>query len=423
MLLRDIAQEHGDFVRVKVGTISVYLVSNPDYLQYILRDNQPNFIKSPMLYNSAKMLVGNGLLTSDGEFWLRQRRMIQPQFHRQKIAAFVTEMIGAIDHILDAWAQEEQPQTIELKERMSQITMEVVSRTMFGSNVMSPQQMTEINKEMVFAADYVALRGYTPFLPKWFPLPGTKRFAKSMETLTQTVNAIIETGRGKTEVAGNLLSMLIHAIDEETNEQMTNEQLFDEIMTTFSAGFETTSTALAWLFYVLDKNPEIKARLLEEVDSVLGDRPPTFEDMRQLPYCRMTFQEALRYYPPIGMLPRTAIEDDVIGGHPIPAGTVVLVFYYGVHHNPQVWPEPERFDPERFADTPANKRHRFAYLPFSGGPRQCIGNEFAITEGVLALVMLLQRYRIDVLPGQEVNPKLSATFAPSKKIMATLQAR
>ena len=420
--LSEAAREQGGFVRLKIGPRSVYLVSDPHMFQHILRDNVRNYQKSKFLYNAAKPMVGEGLLTSEGDFWLRQRRMIQPQFHRQKVASFATMMTDAVDEIMLTWQQEDQQQAgeVDLGERMAQLTVEIVSRTLFGTATLTPSEIAHLGQDMMAASNYVALRGYMPFIPQSIPVPGSRRFERAMVHLTQAVNTIIRAGETDQTAGDNLITMLLHTTDEETNERMTHKQLFDEVMTAFSAGFETTATALTWIWYLLAQYPDVEQKMREEVDRVVGDRTPTLEDIMQLTYCRQALQESMRFYPPIPMLPRTALADDTLGGYHIPKGTILLLFYHGLHHNAEYWPDPEIFDPERFSPTRTESQHRFAYLPFSAGPRKCIGNEFAMMEGTLVLAMLLQRYRI-TLADQVVRPNLSATLKPSRGIRASMQ--
>lgn len=422
--LRDAAQQHDDLVRIQAGPQAAYLVSNPDYFQYILRDNQANFAKSQKLYDAAKMMVGDGLLTSTGDFWLRQRRMIQPYFHRKQVAEFTSRMAAAVDGVLTSWEPTLDGQTsVDLKDRMSQVTIEVISRTMFGENVVTTDEMDQVSQDLIFLADYIAFRGYMPFIPLAFPMPGHNRYKRAMERLYEIVSRIIELGRNNQTESGTLVSMLVHTTDEETNEQMTVSQLFDETMTIFSAGFETTATALTWLFYLLDQHPQIKQDIQDEVDRVLGNRIPTFEDVRELTYTRMAFQEAMRYYPPSPLIPRTAQADDQLGDYQIPAGSMLLMFIYGLHHNSAHWQAPEQFDPTRFTPETTAGRSRFAYLPFSTGPRQCVGSEFAMVEGVLAAAMLMQRYNIDLVPNQQIKPNLSATLTPKPGVQVRISKR
>jgi cytochrome P450 len=422
--LRDTALENGDLVRLKLGRWSFYLVSNADYFQYVLRDRQYNFKKSELLYSTGSLVIGNGLVTSDGDFWLRQRRMMQPYFHRQQIATFATTMTDSIASILNLWLPTgKTSHTLKLMESITQISIEIMSKVVFGAKTLTVEEMISINDDQTFMIRYIALRGYTLFLPKWFPLPGAKRFKVVMARMKAKVHGIIEAGRRREIDQSTLLAMLINTVDEETESQMTNEQLFDEVMTLFLAGFETTARALTWLVYLLDRNPDIKTKVIEEIDQAVGRRNPTFEDLKNLPYCRMVFQETLRFYSPVALLPRTAVEDDELGGHKIPAGTILLMFYYGLHHNPELWDNPETFDPERFTEQRSASRSRYAYLPFSTGPRQCIGSEFAMMEGVLVLVMMMQRFHINLVPHQTIKPNLATTLTPKDEIYITVEKR
>lgn len=418
--LNDTAKTHGGFVRLNIGMTSVYLVSEPALFQHILRDNVKNYRKSPFLYNSAKAMVGEGLLTSEGDFWLRQRRIMQPQFHRQRIAFFADIMAEVIAGVMQMW-DETMPddKIVDLEGYMAQVAVEVVSRAVFGTTTLDSETVKKLGHEMMAAANYIALRGYMPFIPKIIPLPGHGRFKSAMTILTQAVNSIIAFGL-KNEADDNLITMLLHAVDEETQEAMTPSQLFDEVMTIFAAGFETSSTALTWVWALLSQAPEVEAKLRTEIETVLGGRLPTLADLPKLSYCRQVFQEVLRYYPPSPMLPRTALGEDVLEGHNIAKGSIMLLFYHGLHHNTDYWEDPEKFDPSRFNPEQVEARHRFAYLPFSTGPRQCIGSEFAMMEGVIALTMLLQHYRVEVVEGQDFSPNLSATLKPSKGIKARL---
>lgn len=419
--LSQAARDHGDFVRLKIGPKSVYLVSDPALFQHILRDQVKIYRKSPFLYNAAKPMVGEGLLTSEGETWLRQRRMIQPYFHRQRIAVFSRMMTDVITGTMQAWDASGET-NIDIGAYMAQLTVEIVSRTLFGTSTLSPDDITNLGRDMMSAANYVALRGYMPFIPRSIPLPGHSRFQSAIGRLTQAVNTIIEAGKQSGD-DDSLIMMLLEAVDEETNQRMTRKQLFDEVMTIFSAGFETTATALTWLWVLLGQHPDVERRLRDEIDAALQGRIPTVNDIASLPYTRQVLQEAMRVYPPIPMLPRTATEDDVALGYHVPKGSIFLLFYYGVHHNPMHWNNPEAFDPDRFSSTNRDSRHRFAYIPFSAGPRQCIGSEFAMMEGTLVLAMMIQRYHLELAPDQPFLPNLSATLKPNRDIKAVLTRR
>jgi cytochrome P450 len=419
--LSEAARLHGDFARLTIGPKSVYLVSSPSIFQHILRDNVRHYQKSRFLYNAAKPMVGEGLLTSEGETWLRQRRMMQPYFHRYRVAAFASMMVDVVTETMAAWDRDGQ-RDVDIGAYMAQVTVDITSRTLFGTSTLSPDDITSLGRDMMSAANYVALRGYMPFVPRSIPMPGHKRFHSAIGRLTQAVNTIIEAGKQSGD-DDSLIMMLLDAVDEETNQRMTRSQLFDEVMTIFSAGFETTATALTWLWTLIARNPEVGQKLRDEVDTVLQGRTPTVDDVPKLTYARQVMQEAMRFYPPIPMLPRTATADDVIEGYHVPKGSIFLMFYYGLHHNPKYWDAPETFDPERFSSANRDARHRFAFIPFSAGPRQCIGSEFAMMESTLVLAMMMQHYHIEVAPDQAIQPNLSATLKPNRDIRATLHRR
>lgn len=419
--MRNVIREHGDLVKLNVGPQAIYLVSNPDYLQHILRDNHHNYQKPDLLYKAAKKVIGNGLVISTGDFWLRQRRMMQPYFHRKFLVGLTDVMTSGIGEILDTWEPAvRSSEVMNMGNEMSRITMNIITKTMFGLDLPA-EDMAKVFHDMPRMIDHATIRGYLPFLPDWFPIPGDSQFEKSLENVRDVVMRIIEQRRQDSNDANDLITMLLHAVDEETNEQMTDEQIFDEAMTIFLAGFETTSTALTWLWHLLDQNPQVEQKLRAEITTVLGDGVPTLESIRQLTYTKMVFQETMRMFPPVPLLPRVAVEADRLGDFAIPEKATLVLFFYGVHHNEKVWEQPDVFDPERFTPERSKGRSQFAYLPFSGGPRQCIGNEFAYMEGVLAMAMMLQRYRVSLLPDHKVTPKLSITLRPANGIKGTIR--
>lgn len=416
------AAQQGDFVKIGLGPQTVYLVSNPDYFQAVLRDDASSFVKSPKLYEAARMMLGNGLVTSSGDFWFRQRRMIQPYFHKKQVADFTSNIVNAIGDTLESWEAGDKRHS-NLKSNMSQLTIEVIAQTLFGKNVVSPEEIRLVSEHLIFLADYIALRGYLPFVPLGMPLPGHGRYKRSMQDLYRIVERFIELGKTDQMQSGTLLSMMVHAVDEDTNERMTVSQLFDETMTIFSAGFETTSVTLAWLIYLLDQYPDIKEKVQNEIDTVLGDKEPTFEDFQKLTYTQMAFQESLRILPASPMVPRTTAKNVQLGSHHIPEGKMLLMFIYGLHHNPDVWENPEQFDPMRFAPEAARNRSQFAFMPFIVGSRQCLGRHFAMLEGVLAIAMIMQKFEVIIPPNQNIKPKLSATLTPSPSIEFVLRHR
>lgn len=420
---RKVMLEQGGLVRLNLGFRSAYLVSHPDYFQRILRDNYQNYRKPDMLYNAARDVVGEGLVTSSGDVWLRQRRMIQPHLHRKQLINLFDEMREAVTEVLDRWDWLAQHRSeTEMGDEMAEITISVITRTMFGKASLSPNEIKAVGQRAVRLANYVSRSLFTSLLPKWLPKPQQANFENDRRTMRQVVNRIIAKSRAEKESSATLIEMLIRSVDEETNQGMTEQQLFDEVMTIFLAGYETTSTALTWLLVVLDENPAVLEKLLAEIDQVLGDTPPTFEDIPRLIYCQQVFMEVLRYHTVASLLPRALIKPDQLGPYQIPANALVLLSLHAVHHNPQAWSHPEVFDPERFTPEASVGRHPFAYVPFSAGPRKCAGDEFALLEGPLIIAMLLQRYCITLLPNQTFQTRLGS-LRPKDGVKATISLR
>jgi cytochrome P450 len=420
---KNVMLEHGDLVRLGFGPKSVYLVSHPDYLQRILRDNYQNYRKPDLLYAAARNVVGLGLVTSDGDLWLRQRRMIQPHLHRKQLVNLFNEMRAAVAEVLSRWeALAQNHSEVEMGDKMAEITITVITRTMFGRETLSPTEITAVGQCAIRLVKYVSKSLFTGLLPKWFPKPTDATFQHDQQTMRQVINRIIAKCRADKDASAGLIEMLIKSVDEETNEAMTEQQLFDEVMTIFLAGYETTSTALTWLLVILKKHPAVLEKLQAEIDQVLGSRAPTFEDILRLTYTHQVFMEVLRYHTVASLLPRALNEPDQLGPYLLPANALVLLSIHGVHHNPRVWNNPEVFDPERFAPEAIAQRHPFAYVPFSAGPRKCAGDEFALLEGPLIIAMLLQRYTINLLPNQTFEARLG-NLRPKNGVKATLSAR
>lgn len=413
-------QQHGDIYKLDLGLLRPVVFNHPDHAQYILRDNAANYRKGGPMWDAIRALLGNGLVVSEGDFWLRQRRMMQPQFHRRRLIGLTQLMIDAIDETLNEWVIDDRPHNIAPK--MNRLTMNVIIKTLFGSG-MSRQESDETAEAMTYALDYMIKSMVINQLPSWVPIPGKRKFQKVIGRFDQTVYKIIDQCRQETDPQNHLLAMLLDTVDAETGEQMTNKQLRDEVATLFLAGYETTSITLSWAFSYLTQHPEIMADLRYEIDTVLGDRTPTFEDLKQLQLTKMVFQEAMRLRPPAFWIPRIAIEDDEIDGRHIPAGTNVISLTYMYHRHPDHWENPEQFDPQRFSPTNTANRHRFAYVPFGAGQRMCIGRDFAYMEGQLALAMILQRVNISPVPGFTAEPQLSTTLRPKDGVQLHLTRR
>ena len=420
--------EYGDAVRLRFFLhFYGYVFFHPDHLKHILQDNNRNYTKMPSpTFQIMQPLVGYGLLTSDGDLWRRQRRLAQPAFHRRQIASFGQTMVAATQQMLDRWhtaAQQEQP--LDVSAEMTRLTLEIAGKTLFSIDLTGQantvgEAFTDVNHIIT----YLTTQPFSPFtvrMPFW---PSTRRMNAGIHTLDTVVNQIIAQRRTANQDKDDLLSMLMLARDEETGEGMNNKQLRDEVMTLLLAGHETTAVALSWALYLLARHPAVARRLEAEVDAVLtGGRPVAIDDLPQLPYTRMIIDETLRLYPPAYAIARWAQDEDQVGGYRVAAQSAVTLFPYITHRHPDFWPHPDTFDPERFTPQQAADRPRYAYVPFGGGPRQCIGNIFALTEAQLILALLAQRYRWQLATDKPVEIEPLITLHPKNGLPMRLYAR
>ena len=417
----DTMRTYGDLCRYHVLQWPVHLLSHPDYIKHVLQDNHRNYGKRVFAYRALRLILGHGLLTSDGDFWLRQRRLAQPAFHRQRIEGFGSIMTNATQAMLQTWeAYARRQQPFDVAQEMTRLTLRVAGETLFHIDLTNDADA--VGQALVYAMEQINTRLHRPFpLPLFFPTPKNRRVVKALRTLDRVVTGIIEERRRAPQDHGDLLSMLMLAQDEETGERMDDQQLLDEVKTMILAGHETTANALTWTWYLLAQHPAVEAKLATELAEVLAGRVPAVTDLPRLSYTQMVIHEAIRLYPPAWIFLRHAIQDDMIGGYCIPAGSAVAVSPYVMHRHPAFWEEPETFMPERFTPERTSARHRFAYIPFAAGPRQCIGNTFALTEAQLVLAMVAQRYRLRLLPDRPVVPETTITLRPRSGVHVTLQ--
>ncbi len=418
-LCMETLRDYGDVVCFRVPPWRSYMVFHPDHLKHVLQDNNHNYVKG-LLIERSKALIGDGLFSSEGSFWRRQRRLAQPAFHRERIAAFADLMTETVEAMLVRWEPIAAARTpFDIAPEMSQLTLDVVGKALFSMDLSG--EAAEVGRALRVALEHMTHLAFTVFpLPARVPTPRNLRFRRALSALDDVVYDIIAARRQSDGGAGDLLAMLLQARDEETGEGMSDRQLRDEVMTFFLAGHETTAVALAWTWYLLARHPEVEERLRAEVSSVLAGRTPRMTDLGALTYTRMVVEEALRLYPPLWGFPRQTIGEDEIGGYRITANSMVSICPYVTHRHPEFWEDPERFDPERFTPERTATRPRYAYLPFSGGPRQCIGNEFALMEAQLAMAMTVQRYRLSLASDRPVEPEVRVTLRPRGGIMMRL---
>src|ERR1043165_3850837 len=374
-----LAREYGDAVQFRAGPQRVFLFNHPEHVRDILVTHHERFHKGRALQR-AKRLVGEGLLTSEGEFHRRQRRLAQPAFHRQRVNSYARVMTEFAAKASARWRDRE---TLDIAEEMSRLTLSIVGKTLFDADVESDaDEVGAALNEVMNLFDYLMLP-FSELLEK-LPLPPQRRFERARAKLDAVIYRIIEERRRTGRDRGDLLSMLLFAVDEEGGGgRMTDEQLRDEVMTLFLAGHETTANALTWAWYLLAQNPEAESHLHAELDRVLTcGRQPTVEDVPALRYTEMVVAETMRLSPPAWAIGRLAVTDHEVGGYRIPRGALVLVCQYVMHRDPRFFPEPERFDPARFAPEAKESRPQFSYFPFGGGVRRCIGEGFPRTENL-----------------------------------------
>ena len=413
------ARAHGDVSLYRLGRDPVYFLGHPDHIRDVLVTHQHSFVKGKGI-QWAKLFLGEGLLTSEGEFHTRQRRLAQPAFHRQRIATYGEAMTA---HALRCRERLADGRELDVHAEMMTLTLGVAAKTLFDADVET--EAPEIAEALGVIIGFFP-RFAVPYASVFqkLPLPGNARFDRAVAQLDRIVYRIIAQRRASGEDRGDLLSMLLVADDVEGDGTgMSDRQLRDEVMTILLAGHETTANALTWTWYLVARNPEIEARLHAEIDRALGGRPPSAADLPALGYVERVFAEAMRLYPPAWGLGRRAIADQMLGGYTIPAGTLVAMSPYVVQRDPRWWPDPERFDPGRFLLEAKAARPRFAYFPFGGGARQCIGESFAWMEGVLLLSALAQRWRFRLAPGARVEPQALITLRPRHGIRMIAEAR
>jgi cytochrome P450 len=413
------AREYGDFVPLRLVGRPAFFLNHPDYIEQVLVTDQRHFSKGRDYRRNFRFL-GNGLLTSEGDFWLRQRRLIQPAFHRQRIGTYGTTMIARSQDLLERWPQGAMR---DIHEDMMHVTIEIVAKTLFGIDAAAEAAIVGRALDAIIAR-YVETRGsvWHTLLPDRIPTRGNRRYNRAVAQLDAVTAKIIDRHRAGEGDRDDLLTMLLEARDED-GKGMSDRQLRDEVLTLLLAGHETTANTLSWAWHLLGTHPEVATRLRAELDAVLGGRPPETGDAARLPYTNNLIKEALRLYPPSYIITREAATDGTIGGYPVPAGALILFSQWVMHRDARYFPEPERCNPDRWADGLEQRLPRYAYFPFGGGPRMCIGNQFALMEAALVLTTLAQRACLDPAPGRSPTPLAAITLRPKDGVWMVVNRR
>jgi cytochrome P450 len=413
----------GPFARIRaIPGIWFYLVTHPDGVEHVLQKNHKNYRKPDVLIRPVRLLMGNGLFSSEGDFWLRQRRLMQPAFHRQQVAALGRQMATAAAALVETWDRGEPGRVIDVVPEMMRLTLGIAGTTLFSHDISGEADTLGRAFRVVFT--HVSRRMNSQLtLPLWVPTAGNRAVRHAKELLDRVVLEVIEGRRRHGPGPGDLLDLLLAARDEESGSGMSDQQLRDEVLTLLTAGHDTVGAALSWAWHLLGRSPDVQEALADEARGRLGGRTPDVDDLPHLPLARAVFDEALRLYPPAPGVVREALHEDEVCGHRLPARAIVVPYAYVTHRDPAFWEEPEKFKPERFLPGAGAGRPKFAYFPFGGGPRVCIGNAFALTEGPLILAALAQRFRLEPVPGAEVVPDTTFTLRPKTGVMMTLHRR
>jgi enediyne biosynthesis protein E7 len=399
------AARYGDIVRVRLGPQIVHLMNHPDLIEQILQKRAANYDKHTRSSASIKSVTGDSLLTCNGEFWKRQRRIDQPAFHHCQIVSFADQMTAATQSMLDRW--QTVPQTLDISSEMARLTYSIVGQTLFSFNTGADAETVEKAMRVILPHVFNRL-GNIVNPPSWLPTPANRRFRRSLAEVDRVVYPIIDQHRASQRKGlpeNDLLAMLMSARDGATGAGLDDSQLRNETITFLLAGHETTANALTWIFYLISQHPEVEQRLVDEITTVLAGKTPTLADIPKLAYTKWVIQESMRLYPPIWIIERRVIAQDTIGGYTLPAGSAVVICPYALHRHPAFWTDPEIFDPSRFQNgTPA------AYIPFGAGPRFCIGNEFAMLEAQLITTMVIQKFQLTKVPGHPVETQPDITL-------------
>ncbi|ARK12973.1 cytochrome P450 [Fibrella sp. ES10-3-2-2] len=424
-LFTKLHRTYGRVVRISIGGRRQYVLFQPEDVKHVLQENNRNYVRSPA-FMVLKRFLGEGLLTSDGDFWRKQRRLAQPAFHRQKITMLAETMVQESAAWVGDLRQLDLSKPVNISQSYMDVTMLIVCKTLFSTNVEGRLDGLSHSLETLNVLANKAL--LSPIkVPRTWPTPNNIRYNQSLERVNALIYEFIHTRKQTGDRHDDLLDMLLHATDEDTGESMSEQQLRDECVTLFTAGHETTAVSMAWLTYLLAQHPDVVTRLRTEADAVLGDnvpgKVPPVAAFRTMPYALQVVQEALRLYPPAWAMSRMALADDQIGPYRIPKGDTVVVSPYLLHHDPTNWPDPDRFDPDRFAEGRDKDRPTYAYLPFGGGPRLCIGNQFALMEMQILLTFFVRTFDFQLVNAASIKPKPLITLRPNRPIQVKLTPR
>jgi cytochrome P450 len=402
-LMTEARDEYGDAVRVVIGPKTLYIFNHPDHAKHVLADNASNYHKG-IGYVEARKALGDGLLTSEGELWRKQRRTIQPVFQHKRVAAQAALIASEATQLVARLRKHIGGGPVDVLQELTGLTLGVLGQALLETDLSAFESVGHsfeaVQDQAMFELESMGM------VPMWLPLPKQRSFRKARKDLGRIVDLLVKDRVANPRADGSdVLSRLIVSTREEADPRVGEQRMRDELVTLLLAGHETTASTLGWTLHLLDQHPEVQERLRAEVIAVLGDREPGYADLEKLTYTSMVLQEAMRLYPPVWILTRNAQGDDEIGGYHVPAGSDVLICPYTLHRHPAFWDAPDKFDPDRFDPSLPVSRPRYAYIPFGAGPRFCVGNHLGLLEATLVLVTLVRELRLESVPGREVVPE------------------
>jgi cytochrome P450 len=415
---------YGDVVGFRLGPKRFYLVSHPKLAEEMLITQQNTFVKpfNPDKPSGLPLVVGNGLLTSSGKWWKRQRQLIQPSFHRSHIVAMGPVINNVVSELIGEWKNRDPEQPLDVNAEMMRITLEIISIVICGAG--AQDIAARVGSALHITLGYVQKNSYNPIAPPLFiPTKANREFKQAMAVLADTVNVMVEKRKQDGTRPDDLLDVLLNTVDKETGEGISRKQLIDEVVSLFVAGHEATANALSWAWYQLAKNPEIFNTLRKEVDSVLQGRPPVTADLPNLVYTRAILDETLRLYPTIPQIVRGVANDTHLNGFKISKGAIVLLNVRNLQRHPDIWPNPDTFDPTRFLPEQSAKIPRMAFMPFGAGPRVCVGNHLALTEGTLVLAQIAQSFDLALAEGSRVEEEIAISLRPKYGLQMYVKQR
>jgi cytochrome P450 len=421
--LMRVAGEHpGAIVELPLGPLRVYLVTHPPHVEHVLHTGWRNYGKQSPMWAPIRRLVGKGLATSEGATWVTARRTLQPLFDHRFLAKLATTMLDTITRSADQLAESARTgRSVDMYQEMNVLTQNIILETVFDVEI-ERSEAERLGAALTTAVVELGKRMFLTFIPQGFPLPGETRLRKALADIDEGLKNLWARWEHRPDMARySMLRLMREAVDPETGEKLSPQQIRDELITMWTAGNETTAAAMTWIWYLLERNPEVDAKVRAEVAEVLGGRTPTVEDLPRLAYCKRVIQETLRTCGPSWIIPRQSVADQVVDGYFIPGGALVLLSPYVTHHTASLWEEPDRFDPDRFLPERSAGRPPYAFLPFGGGPRRCIGEHFAMMESQLILAMVAQRFRPRMAEARVLEMEAAGALRPKGEARMVIQ--